>query len=276
MGEAALADAVAKAFRAAILTANGQSWPDMFSKLHGKFSCLDHKTGLLFTAEQLGVVREVGEADRKKRKGEKRQEIVSLGRYKKTVLLTPLSSSGFRNLQEVGDALRTKIAELDLRWPGSPEEASTFADSLLDLVRATRSYKTSDGSMLTGGKTLARSYNAKNFLRMVLIALEAKLPRLFSSIEFERVSGWCPDQAGWSFKLPVGCDVQKLFGVSPLMFHCWCCMIAFASSDEQKAGLDASDDDIWRVFLDHEKRVEAGASQNPLLPHELLSALGGK
>ena len=135
------------------------------------------------------------------------------------------------------------------------------------MVRKTRAHRTSSNHTLTGGANPKNAYNAKNFVRAVLIALEAKTPGLCEGIPSKRLADWCPDQSGHC--ADVTGDVRKLFGVSPLMLSCWCCMLgSFASAGQRLAALDANDDALWAPLLQHETEEEEEEEEQQQQQHQ--------
>ena len=282
-----LAGGFAEAFQAAILRADGQGWPNLFFSLHGSISTLDHMSGLLFTASNLGIVQtiqSVGDRARHKKKvrgqacprGEVR---VSLGRYQQHVSLTRLGSPGFADLKEISDVLQAKVQEEQLQWPKGADDVPEFADALVRVAMATRNHRAANGGMLTGGKA-RHAYNVKNFVRMVLIALEAKIPGLFDGIPFHRLSDWMPDQCEYTKQLPQAIDVQKVLGVSPLFLACWCCMVGWTPDAEQQVALNASEDALWAPFLQHENAQldssDSGRVSLPFLPHDIVRQISAR
>ena len=108
-----------------------------------------------------------------------------------------------------------------------------------------------------------------------MIALEAKSPDLFRGVSQEKIREWCPDESAQCTALPPDVDTQRVFGVSPLLLSCWCCMVGFAPQTQQEAALAVADVDLWEPYLEYEKtagEISDGVCL-PFLPHDLVSKL---
>jgi len=91
---------------------------------------------------------------------------------------------------------------------------------------------------------------------------------------------WCPDQSDNAASLGSddvsGTWVRTRFGCSPLMWHCWACLLG-SKTELHEHALVADDAALWQPVLANEAAVAAGTDPKdfpfPPGPIEILSAV---
>ena len=106
---------------------------------------------------------------------------------------------------------------------------------------------------MTGGSP-KHSYNARSFVRVALLLIEQSNPGAFSGVRISEINEWCPDQNKYAEAvLPAsakGADVLRRFGMSPLMFHCWCCLLGSCREEDLSKVVKAhSSLELWEPIL---------------------------
>ena len=160
-----------------------------------------------------------------------------------------------------------------LCWPSSSDGLEEFGDGLLQLVLKVRSFKSSCGAAwLLGGDVSKHSYSAKHFVRMMLLLVDRHHPTAFDDMDFGTLSRWCPDQHKHAASLPkYSCrQMREYFGVSPLMWHCWACLLGMARADAVTNAMKADVGTFWDVFLTHEISCSGAEDAFPPGPHVLV------
>jgi hypothetical protein len=181
-----------------IIWCDGNGWPEMFNRMHGSSSLMDAQTGLAVHACRLLLAMRVDNetparqavidtAVRKRQKpgdalGAEPKRYVRLGRGLARHEVLQDSSGAQEIFQHFVDAVG------NLQWPAVPDEVPVFADALLLAVRKTRGHQAENGAFMKGGQSERSTYNAKHFVRFVLIEVDRGMPGCLDNIAFERLS----------------------------------------------------------------------------------------
>ena len=280
------AEALVADFCAMLRFSSGKGWPEMFRRMNGR-SLGDAQSGLGVHAVRLGLIaplkaricskstpaRDALAAKAADGTGDSENTFFKLGR----------SQAVYEELGDRAPAIEVvenAIAQLTgtgLCFPAGPDDAEPFADGLLAAVLATRAFKSSDGrGWLKGGSDQEHAYTAKSFVRHILLAVEASCPGVFDDVPFQRFSRWFPDEAGHAAPLALltGRQVRKLFGVSPLMWHCWACLIGGSDQPALANALVADTGVFWKEFLTFEADgCEEPEGSFPPGPQAMLAAV---
>ena len=284
--QATTAAGLVKLLREVILWSSGQDWSEMFNRMHGGRSVRDAQTGLAVLASRLGlvvrteIVAEPPRGDRRLRgkvsTGAKRQRSTRLLQLGRGLAEYTETESDDDAVEIIATFVKT-LQDRGLKWPAQLGDVPSFADALLDIVKATRAFQASSGASLKGGKpTQNGHYNAKHFLRIVLTAIEAVMPQAVSGIPFCRLSDWCPDKGNhadaidksWSTDV-----VQEKFGCSALLWHCWPCLVGFGDESAPKAAPKTDRTVFWEPFLAYEMSQTGADSDFPPGPHVLIASM---
>jgi hypothetical protein len=266
---------------------DGNGYPEMFRRMHGPSSLMDAQTGLAVHACRLGLARraeneEGNEEPVKKRHREKTtsggalvaepKQYVRLGRGLAKHELLHDDSGAHEIFQYFVDLAG------ELKWPVVPLEVPVFADALLMVVRRTRAHQAENGAFLKGGMSEKNMYNAKHFVRYVLIEVDRGMPGCLDDLAFERLADWCPDENTHASAVQgrtVG-EVRQLFGCNPLLWHCYACLIGYGDSKLLEAAVKADHSMFWEVFLEFEAEEYPGDDPSdpafPPGPHILMEA----
>jgi hypothetical protein len=242
---------------------DGHGWPEMFRRMHGSSSLMDAQTGLAVHACRLGLARRVenemqSDEPVKKRQREKTKPGDALGAEPKRYVRLGRGLAKHEVLQDDSGAQEIfqyfVDAVSELEWPSVPVEVPVFADALLVAVRQTRGRQAENGAFMKGGQCEKNTYNAKHFVRYVLIEVERGMPGCLDNLAFERLADWCPDENTHASAIQgrtVG-EVRQLFGCNPLLWHCYACLIGFADSKMLGAAVKADHTTFWEPFLEFE------------------------
>jgi hypothetical protein len=190
--------------RRVIAWCHDRRWPDIFARMNSKL--MDAQTGLAVNATRLGLIARcpdgTGLDEPKSRRirlkstepvfaaarpsgGEGRR--YALGRagsvYEELSDSVPADAI-LQNLVVLTSAVALSVPQQ------SSVDVPAFADSLLTLINAARSYK-SGIAHLKGGDS---GYNSKPLLRVLLLEIECAIPDAWDTLSFRRLADWCPDE----------------------------------------------------------------------------------
>lgn len=264
--------------------ASGKQWPQTFSRGGGG----DFATGLAVHAARLHLVQPPGNQPRKRAKGKRKSEDADASdavTAENVIVLGP-SRTPYEKTGEAEPALEifAEIQRLfsspDLCWPAAACDVPAFADNLLEKVLAARSFASTCGrATLTGGSP-THAYNAKSFVRICLLGLERSLPGCFDAVPFSSLSRWCPDMrdhAGAVAPQALCSEVLETFGVNPLMWHCWACLLGKSAAADVLAALKVGDAVLWDAFLQHEVLAASG-NEDSFMPglHIIIAGLAAR
>ena len=266
--------------RQVIAWCDGKRWPRMFSCMNSKL--MDAQTGLAVHCARLGLVARCDDQvfrmtsktkqpqvpQVKRPRGGEEGRRFALGRAGTEYVELLDSAPAEAVVQHLVDA----VSEAKLSLPQASVDAPAFADKLLEVINAARSYK-SGSAHLKGGDS---GYNSKHLLRAVLLEIERDLPEMFDSMPFSRLSDWCPDESNNAEHLG-NCTagyVRHHFGTSPLMWHCWACLLGIKFDDAKAAAaLEVDDAVLWEPILKHEARSSPEADSFTPGPHIIWDAI---
>ena len=110
---------------------------------------------------------------------------------------------------------------------------------------------------------------------LLLLEIEFAIPDALDNLPFSRLADWCPDETSNAVHLG-DCTarfVRDRFATSPLMWHCWACLLGYAV-DESKvaAALGLDDAVLWGPILEHECLPNPEESFTPG-PHIIWEAI---
>ena len=242
---------IVEQFRELIRWCHRADWGDMFDRMSGMRSLMDAQTGLAIHADRMKLIASRKEKTSSEKPESKRQRetVIALGRRQNEYH----ELSDAQPAIEIIDNILSSAESLALQWPASDVDVPAFANSLLELIKVCRRFKSPTGdACLKGGININQSYNAKHFLRIVLLRLESSLPEAFQPLLLNEIHEWCPDEnhhASVFDRNTRGQDVQHKFGCSPLLWSCWACLIGFATPDMIAAGAKADLKAMWDRFL---------------------------
>ena len=272
--------------RRVIAWCHDRRWPDIFARMNSKL--MDAQTGLAVNATRLGLIARcpdgTGLDEPKSRRirtkstepghifaaahprgGEGRR--YALGR----------AGSVYEELSDSGPAeailqnLVVLTSAVALSVPQESVDVPAFADSLLTLINAARSYK-SGNAHLKGGDS---GYNSKHLLRVLLLEIECAIPDAWDTLSFRRLADWCPDETYNAEHLGdcTATFVRDNFATSPLMWHCWACLLG-QNVDEAKVAdaLEMDDAVLWGPIWEHECLPNPEESFTPG-PHIIWEAI---
>ena len=231
--------------RQCLAWAHGKRWPQMFKQMNGN-TLNDAQTGLAVHACRLALIARSDTALEANSGGRR----FRLGR----------AATEYDELEDDAHAISLvenmfqAVAKAALSIPTAEADVKAFANSLAEVICDIRSFKAGEAG-LKGGT----GYNQKSLLRTVLVELEVALPGAFDALPFASISAWCPDKALNAAAIGpkwTGHTVRERFGCSPLMWHCWACIIGRSAAKlPQKTGaqlLAAPDEAYWALVLTHE------------------------
>ena len=267
-----------------------REWVGMFDRMHGKHSLMDAQTGLLVHSTRMLLIESQPGKKSSTRKIKKQspmppepttkrirndalggERLLFLGRAQAPFQMLPDTQPAI----EILDFVLSSAADSGLRWPANADDVPAFADKMLELIKQVRRFTSPTGKATLKGGLTQHGYNAKHFLRLLLLCLEDRLPGAFDGLPFSRISGWCPDENnhGEVFgEEATGSVIRQKFGCSPLMWSCWACLVGFAEKDIGQA-VTSDHAPLWERFLGLEASMasvgEGGFAPGP---HVLMEA----
>ena len=174
-------------------------------------------------------------------------------------------------------------------WPTTPDELRKFAGQLCQVAASFRAM-TRNGYGLKGGKTETARYLVKHFTRaMLLQSPHSGYDRYASGgcvsssdaglgeCSFSEVLSWTPDKnEHCELFANMRCsEVERLFGVSPLLLSCWTCLVGQVPAEGRSRLIEADSEDI-RAVLDLDEMAQlqlAPAQRFRMGPRALAEAL---
>ena len=186
-------------WRRVLVWCSGRKWPVMFERMNS--GLMDAQTGLVVNSTRLQLTTphvDVQEDNPKRRKGKTQsgehsrdRKLLTLGRELTVTRMLEDDTPAIEIFQHLHDG----IIASGLSWPTSPGDVPLFADRLLEVIKSTRAHRTASGACLRGGMASGRThYNAKHFLRVVLVGIEAVWPGAFDALSMRHITQWLPDQ----------------------------------------------------------------------------------
>ena len=250
--------------RRVIAWCHDRRWPEIFARMNSKL--MDAQTGLAINATRLGLIARCPDGTGLDEPKSRRNKLKST----EPVFAAARPSGGEGRRYALGragsvyeelsnsvpaDAILQNLVVLTsagaLSVPQSSVDVPAFADSLLTLINAARSYK-SGNAHLKGGDS---GYNSKHLLRVVLLEIEFAIPDALDNLSFRKLADWCPDETSNAEHLGdcTATFVRDNFATSPLMWHCWACLLG-QTVDEAKVAdaLEMDDAVLWGPILEHE------------------------
>lgn len=228
---------------------------------------------------------------RRTRLGSAGGRTVTLGPAGKTYFLAEHGSEAMKCCVEILGQVISMAAENSWSWPAVSQQLVEFADQASAFAKGARSV-TCRGYGLRGGRTseTKNRYMIKHFVRLLLLAspssgycryssgwCEASDSSGIGELLYERVAEWTPDEREHCKQFDSRrCDeIERLFGVHPLLLSAWSCLLKQVSPDGRQMILDAGDKDIITV-LDNDEALQANlleANQFRIGPRALAAAL---
>lgn len=223
---------------------DGKVWGDMFDRMHGKSSRLDAISGLNNSAKFMGVIAKADTGG-----------TFALGRGQS--LYNMADEESIVAAKEVFTFMFQRAQRVKTSWPSSKEDTHQFAESLLAFAREVRSFKLGgDGAGLPGGRDPEHMYNAKSWVRMMLLQCLQMLPSALDKHTLLEISEWSPDEKKRlkQWESMTGRQIQEEFDIDPLMFSCWLCMINMCMDPKgMESALKFSDSELHEVADQYRK-----------------------
>lgn len=288
------AELLVSRLRALLRWCDGKRWPAMFERMNA-VGLMDAQTGLAVYAGRLGLIARVQTAPKTKRIRSKGPDKPSEPQRPRDGTVLALGRAGTEYVEladsapavQIVQALMDSMTQCSLSLPSHPHEVESFADMILEIVKNVRSLKVGDCT-LKGGFSPGQ-YSAKHFVRTLLLAIEVETPALLDPLPFDMLSKWCPDVGCHAAELLERRDdanvtpsrreglltcaaIRNAFGCSPLMWHCWACLLGTDQALIAKV-LDATDHDLWRAVLDDEAATVIDGFPFPPGPLAIMRAL---
>ena len=106
----------------------------------------------------------------------------------------------------------------------------------------------------------------------MLLLVERHLATAFDHMDFGTLSRWCPDQHEHAATLPkYKCrQIREFFGCSPLMWHCWACLLGMGDATAVTNAMKADVGAFWEVVLTYEVSCSGAEDDFALGPHVLV------
>ena len=264
-GLAAVARQLTDAFLDVAADATGYTMKEMFDRMNSGLASAT--TGIAVQGMELGVISKTPGS----RLGEDDGEEVYLGPALKTYFVADKGSEAAETCTAIFSRLLTAANEVDWSWPADPDQFKAFATRAMAFACMARSLQV-DGYGLKGGRSAENQYMVQHFTRALLLCNPCSGYEVYASswcessggcgmaaIAFDTVLAWTPDERSHceSFgKLPCG-EVERLFGVHPLLLSGWTCLAGQVPADGQAKILGASDAAI-RAVLDVDEAFQKG------------------
>ena len=276
-GDAAMARAMAMAYRSAVLALNGASFKEMFDRMNT--GLMHAQTGLVVQGTEFGVVSKqstprLGEA-----------VLVLLGPAQTRYYVAGPESEAMDCAAEVVSKLLATSREAALAWPTGHEFGGIhdFCEGLLALAKKFRLVRC-QGFGFKGGKDEGTLYKVKSFTRVALAMLQTLNPECFREMTYGQLVKYCPDQRELTAALDgMRVDsVQRLLHVNPLLISCWACLFGGIRDSDEEPGattkqlLAADSSRAWRIVEDDWQKQMAkpiAESRFPIGPRGLAAAL---
>ena len=107
---------------------------------------------------------------------------------------------------------------------------------------------------------------------MACLLIEGYCPHAFSQIAMGDIARWCPDENKYATTYvsdaTLGSEMSKRFGIPPLLFHCWCCLLNQCDDQQLAGALEAEPSSIWEAVLD----FESGKAKYPPTPKGIVES----
>ena len=244
---------------------DGKVWGDMFVRMHGsKSSRLDAISGLNNSAEFMGIITKADTG------GE-----LALGRGQNRYEFA--DEEGLVAARQLFTFMFQRAERVKIVWPATKDETQQFADALLSFAREVRSFKLGgDGVGLPGGRDPEHMYNAKSFVRMMLLQCMQLFPSALDKFTVGEIAEWSPDERkrlkAWEDM--TGRQIQEEFDIDPMMFSCWQCMINMCMDGKAiEQALKMQDDDFFEVADKYRlESMEDGATIFAPGPHIIIAS----
>ena len=169
-------------------------------------------------------------------------------------------------------------ATYKLTWPANANEFVEFGNNIVGFaakVRTAVEHADQRTYAWKGGDTKKHDYLVKHFARSVLFAAMeiGDGSTWLDSIPLHTILAFTPDQLDHvlPFKHMVGRHIREVFGVSPLLFSCWSCLVntMFKNLPEgvtRKHVMSVPDIELWRAVTEYEKELCTPSESDPPWP----------
>ena len=203
---------------------------------------MDAVCGINNSAKSMGILE----------KSQDRHSGFRLGRGQ---ALYELAEDGLAVGQRIFQYMFERAAALTVRWPSSAVDTKEFGDALLTFAREIRSYKV-EGKGLTGGKDPEYAYNAKSFVRIMMMQALQLCPAALDTYTVKEVLEWTPDEKNrlQPFEHMTGLEVKNAFDVDAMMFACWLCMVHMNLEDKTVSSALRLEDSYFYDVVDEYRK----------------------
>ena len=222
---------------------DGKDWGDMFDRMHGKpgKQRMDAVCGINNSAKSMGILKKSQD-----------KSGLRLGRGQGAYAF---AEGGLAVGQRIFQYMFERAAVLTVTWPSSAVDTQAFGDSLLSFAREVRSYKV-EGRGLTGGKDPEYAYNAKSFVRIMMMQALQLCPAALDTYTVKEVLEWTPDEKNrlQPFEHMTGLEVKNAFDVDAMMFACWLCMVHMNLEDKTVSSALRLEDSYFYDVVDEYRK----------------------